>query len=89
MAPVKTEFLWRNLICLRESLARINVPLHVRMRPRFDDIAADLLALCAELKCDAVFSNRVGSRARGYGNVYAELLLRKFSPQKIYGENKK
>lgn len=58
MAPVKAEFLWRNLICLRESLARIQVPLHVRVLPRFDDIAADLLTLCAELNCDALFSNR-------------------------------
>jgi len=58
MAPVKAEFLWRNLVCLQESLARINVPLRVRVLPRFGDIADDLLALCAELHCDAVFTNR-------------------------------
>ncbi|MFT3929663.1 MAG: deoxyribodipyrimidine photo-lyase [Spongiibacteraceae bacterium] len=58
MAPVKTEFLWRCLIELREALAQLNVPLFVRIVPRFADIAADLLALCAELKCDAVFANR-------------------------------
>lgn len=58
MAPVKAEFLWRNLACLRDALARCHIPLHVRVVPRFSDIAVDLLALCAELKVDAVFSNR-------------------------------
>lgn len=58
MAPVKAEFLWRNLACLQQSLAHIEVPLHVRVLPRFGDIADDLLALCAELECEAVFVNR-------------------------------
>lgn len=58
MAPAKAEFLWRNLACLRDALTRLNVPLHVRVVPRFSDIAADLLALCAELQCEAVFANR-------------------------------
>ena len=58
MAPVKAEFLWRTLADLRDSLARLNVPLHVRVVPRFGDIAADLLTLCNELQCAAVFANR-------------------------------
>jgi deoxyribodipyrimidine photo-lyase len=58
MAPVKGEFLWRNLVCLQQALACIDVPLHIRVVPRFDDIAAYLLALCTDLKCDAVFANR-------------------------------
>ncbi|HET8709872.1 MAG TPA: FAD-binding domain-containing protein, partial [Spongiibacteraceae bacterium] len=58
MAPVKAEFLWRNLEFLRDGLARLNVPLHVRVVPRYDDVANDILALCAELRCVAVFANR-------------------------------
>ena len=58
MAPVKAEFLWRSLSDLRDSLARIHVPLHVRVVPRFDDIARDLAALCDQLQCEALFANR-------------------------------
>ncbi|MDB6062337.1 MAG: phrB, partial [Verrucomicrobiaceae bacterium] len=57
-APVKAEFLWRNLAELRESLSKINIPLTVRCVPRFSDIESDLLALTKKLKCAAVFANR-------------------------------
>lgn len=58
MAPVKAEFLWRNLACLRTALAQLRVPLFVRCVARFDDIAADLAAFAAANHCDAVFANR-------------------------------
>ena len=58
MAPVRGEFLWRTLECLRRALAKLNVPLLVRQVPRFDGIAADLAALCVELQVEAVYVNR-------------------------------
>ncbi len=58
LAPVKAEFIWRNLAALRDALASLNVPLHVRVVPRFDDSVDDLLALCRQWQCTAVFANR-------------------------------
>jgi deoxyribodipyrimidine photo-lyase len=56
MAPVRGEFLWRNLECLRAALAQLGIPLHVQCADTFADI--DLRALCAELQVDAVYANR-------------------------------
>jgi deoxyribodipyrimidine photo-lyase len=58
MAPVRGEFLWRTLECLRCELARLNVPLLVRGVSLFENIAADLAALAAELQIDTVYANR-------------------------------
>ncbi len=68
MAPVKAEFIWRTLIALRESLAELNVPLWVRVVPRYADIAKDLALfvqekfvqekLAQEKHSHAVFANR-------------------------------
>ncbi len=58
MAAVRGEFIWRTLEQLRQSLATLNVPLHVRVVPRFDDIDADLIGFLDELQCAAVFANR-------------------------------
>lgn len=56
MAPVRGEFLWRNLECLHAALAQLGIPLHVRCVETFDDV--DLRPLCAELGVDAVYANR-------------------------------
>lgn len=58
MAPIKAEFLWRNLSCLRVELEKLNIPLFVRNVPRFAVIAADLTTFASELDCAAVFANR-------------------------------
>jgi len=58
MAAVRGEFIWHTLESLRHSLAKLNVPLHVRVVSRFDDIDTDLLGLLDELECTAVFINR-------------------------------
>ncbi len=58
MAAVRGEFIWRNLAELRAMLAQINVPLVVRVVPRFADIAADLTQLISEIGCRAVYANR-------------------------------
>jgi deoxyribodipyrimidine photo-lyase len=58
MAPVKAEFLWRNLACLRSELEKIHVPLFVRCVAKFVDIAADLALLSDELSIAAVYANR-------------------------------
>lgn len=58
MAPVKVEFLWRNLECLRAELARRHIPLLVRSVPDFAAAAADLPRLAAELSARAVYANR-------------------------------
>lgn len=58
MAPARAEFLWRNLDCLRNALAKLNIPLLVRTVNRFADIAPDVAALVAELGADTVYANR-------------------------------
>ncbi|HSB97362.1 MAG TPA: deoxyribodipyrimidine photo-lyase [Spongiibacteraceae bacterium] len=58
MAPVKAEFLWRNLECLRIELNKINIPLLVRSVPLFNNIADDLALLTEQLKVTAVYANR-------------------------------
>jgi deoxyribodipyrimidine photo-lyase len=58
MAPVKAEFIWRNLTCLRSELEKINVPLFVRNVAKFTDVAADMLLLAGELASVAVYANR-------------------------------
>lgn len=58
MAPVRGEFLWRTLECLRRDLAALNVPLLVRQVPLFENIAADLAELTAELRTETVYANR-------------------------------
>lgn len=58
MAAVRGEFIWRNLAELRAALAQINVPLVVRVVPRFADIATDLTQFVSEIGCRAVFANR-------------------------------
>lgn len=58
LAPVKGEFLWRNLEALAAALAKLNVPLHVRVVPRFKQIAADLAAFATEQGSEGVFANR-------------------------------
>ncbi|MET0377360.1 MAG: deoxyribodipyrimidine photo-lyase [Spongiibacteraceae bacterium] len=58
MAPVKAEFIWRTLAQLRTSLAKLQVPLWVRVVPRYADIARDLAQFATDNHCDAVFANR-------------------------------
>jgi deoxyribodipyrimidine photo-lyase len=58
MAPVRGEFLWRTLECLRGELAALSVPLLVRQVPLFEDVATDLAELAAELRIDTVYANR-------------------------------
>jgi deoxyribodipyrimidine photo-lyase len=58
LAPVKGEFLWRTLEELRVALARLNVPLFVRIVDRFDAVAADLDKFARKHQCEAVFANR-------------------------------
>lgn len=58
MAPAKGEFLWRTLAALRDTLARLNVPLLVRCVPDFAAIETDLIPLARELNCETVFANR-------------------------------
>lgn len=58
MAPVRGEFLWRNLHCLRDALAALGIALRVLVVPRFDDSIDALSTLAAELQCDTVLANR-------------------------------
>jgi deoxyribodipyrimidine photo-lyase len=63
MAPVKAEFIWRTLQELHAALAKLNIPLWVRVVPRYAGIARDLPRFIAENftaehGVDAVFANR-------------------------------
>jgi len=58
MAPVKGEFLWRNLENLRTALRTLGVPLFVRVVPGFAAIAEDLVRFAADLQCTALYANR-------------------------------
>ena len=58
MAPVKGEFIWRTLTELRKTLAGLNVPLWVRVVPRYADIAADMAMFVREKNIEAVYANR-------------------------------
>jgi deoxyribodipyrimidine photo-lyase len=56
-APCKVDFWLRNLACLREELARLNVPLLVRQCPDWQSVPATLLELCRETRATAVHCN--------------------------------
>lgn len=58
MAPVKGEFLWRNLEQLQGALRALGVPLFVRVLPRFADIPKDIVRLAEELHCQRIYANR-------------------------------
>jgi len=58
MAPVKGEFLWRNLAQLRDTLQALGIPLWVRVVPRFAAIAKDITRLAKEQQCQTIYANR-------------------------------
>lgn len=58
MAPVKGEFLWRNLESLTRALRKLRVPLFVRVVPHFEGIAGDIARFAAGHGCRALYANR-------------------------------
>ncbi|TPG76939.1 deoxyribodipyrimidine photo-lyase [Pseudomonas arsenicoxydans] len=56
-APCKVDFWLRNLKELSRALAKLNIPLLIRMASRWDEAPAVLLDLCQQLKIDAVHVN--------------------------------
>jgi deoxyribodipyrimidine photo-lyase len=57
-APVKVEFILRNLGALRARLARLNIPLKILTVPGFAGVPGELIALAERLACDAIYFNR-------------------------------
>lgn len=57
-APVKVEFLLRNVACLKEQLKHVNIPLLILRNPTFDEIPDALLKLARRRLCDALYFNR-------------------------------
>jgi deoxyribodipyrimidine photo-lyase len=58
MAPVKAAFIWRTLEQLHAALAKLNIPLWVRVVPDYAAITSDLVKLATEHQVDTVFANR-------------------------------
>src|SRR5262249_18686836 len=56
-APVKVDFLLRNLRELSESLGRLNIPLLIGRTPRFAGAPELLLKLARQHKCGALYFN--------------------------------
>lgn len=57
-APVKVQFVLRNLRELGASLARKNIALRVLHTPTFEGVPEALLKLATENRCDELFYNR-------------------------------
>jgi len=57
-APVKVEFILRNLAELRARLAGLNIPLKIVITPDFAGVPSALVALAGETGCDALYFNR-------------------------------
>lgn len=58
MAPIKVDFVLRNLQCLSDELKKLNIALRVIEVDRFDDVAGALLDLSCEHACDRLCFNR-------------------------------
>jgi deoxyribodipyrimidine photo-lyase len=56
-AAVKIEFILRNLRCLQEALAALNIPLQVHTVPTYQDCAALITQLCQAHQIKAVYVN--------------------------------
>ena len=57
-APCKIDFWLRNLAMLKTRLAELNVPLLIRLAPRWSDAARVLAELCREHAITAIWSNQ-------------------------------
>lgn len=57
-APVKVDFLLRNLRKLSASLDEINIPLLIAEVPRFAQIPTRLLKIAETYSCDGIYFNR-------------------------------
>ena len=67
MAPIKVEFILRNLEELSERLAKKNIALKIIEAATFAGVARSLRGLAKKFECDALFYNReyeVNERAR-------------------------
>lgn len=66
-APVKVDFILRNLAQLRDRLQTLNIPLKIIRTDRFRDVPEELLSLANSCSCDALYFNReyeLNERAR-------------------------
>lgn len=58
MAPIRADFILRNLQSLSEKLSDLNIALRIIEQKRFEDVPGALLSLAKELECDRLCFNR-------------------------------
>lgn len=58
MAPIRADFILRNLRALSDELKDLNIALRIIEEDRFEDVPEALLSLAQELKCDRLCMNR-------------------------------
>lgn len=57
MAPLKADFILRNLACLKQSLAQLNIPLIVKSVEKATDAAPTVVEVAKAVNATAVFWN--------------------------------
>lgn len=58
LAPIQADLIFRRLCFLKEQLSALNIPLIIKQRDGFDDVADCIAELVDELNIDKVFCNR-------------------------------
>ncbi len=58
LAPIQADLIFRRLCFLKEQLKTLNIPLIIKQRDDFDDVAECIAELVDELNIDSVFCNR-------------------------------
>ena len=56
-APIKVDFIWRNLECLQQDLAEKGIELQVQLVPKFSQVPGALRSFCRENKIARVHIN--------------------------------